>query len=80
MPASARQLADVDKVLAVIATEVKPALTDLRAEEYKPEEPKEDGAIGFFVRATEHSGKRSLVATVRYSAKKQLQIEEIQQS
>ncbi|HEY7181488.1 MAG TPA: hypothetical protein VIC84_08710 [Blastocatellia bacterium] len=67
LPNGARQLVDIEKVLAGIATEVKPALTDLRAEEFMPGKPKKEGAIGFKVIAKLQTGKDSNIDSVRFS-------------
>lgn len=67
LPSGARQLADVEIVLDGIATEVKPALTELRAEEFMPGKPKKEGAIGFKVIAKLQTGKDSLIDSVRFS-------------
>lgn len=69
LPEGARQLADVEKVLTSVATEVKPALTDLRAEEFMPDKPKEEGTTGFTVRAKLQTGKDSIIDKVRFSQK-----------
>jgi len=69
LPNGARQVADVEKVLAGVAPKVKPALADLRAEEFNPGKPKAEGAIGFKVKAKLQFGKDSIIDSVRFSQK-----------
>jgi hypothetical protein len=69
LPQGARQVAEVEKVLAGIETKVKPALTDLRAEEFMPGELKAEGATGFLVKAKLQTGKDSIIDKVRFSQK-----------
>ncbi|MDJ0679268.1 MAG: DUF4157 domain-containing protein [Xenococcaceae cyanobacterium MO_167.B52] len=67
LPNGARQVEDVNKVLGKIANQVKPALTKLRAAEVAPGKPKNEGAIGFKVKAKSADNKDVLIDSVRYS-------------
>ena len=69
LPEGASQDADVEKVLAGVAPKVKPALTNLRAEELMPGKPKTEGAIGFTVRAKLAAGKDAIIDKVKFSQK-----------
>jgi hypothetical protein len=67
LPGGAASVADVTKVLSGLAAAVAPALTNLRAEEVMPGKPKNEGAIGFKVKAKAEKGGDLLVASVRYA-------------
>jgi hypothetical protein len=67
LPSGARQVSDVTAVLAGVAPKVKPALTNLRAEEVLPGKPKAEGALGFKVKAKEERRADVLITIVRYS-------------
>jgi hypothetical protein len=67
LPKGARQVAEVNKVLSGVASRAKPALTNFRAEEVMPGRPKEEGVIGFKVKASAKDGTTVLIGSVRYS-------------
>jgi len=67
LPKGARQVADVNKVLAGVVPKVRPTLTNLKAEEVLPGKPKKEGTIGFKVKAKAGKGGDVLIDAVRYS-------------